>query len=246
MARKIGALVRIVVVTFAGALFVAGVYFLALWQLSDSEPTTIEAARADAKAALTAKGLSAGMPAYIRIFKLESELELWMEKAGRWALFKTFPICAWSGKLGPKLREGDRQSPEGFYQVRNSSLNPNSNYHLSFNLGFPNYYDRSRGRTGSFLMVHGSCVSIGCYAMTDPGIEVIYRIVEAALKNGQQHVPVHIFPFRMSDENMKRNAASIWSSFWDELKPAYQLFEATQRLPEVTVQNGSYAVAEFN
>ena len=187
-------------------------------------------------------GLASGMPVYIRIFKQESELELWLQKDRDWVLFRTMPICAWSGRLGPKLKEGDRQSPEGFYEVSNTSLNPNSSYHLSFNLGFPNAYDRAHGRTGSFLMVHGDCLSVGCYAMTNPGIEVIYGLVEAALGNGQTQVPVHIFPFRMSDENLARHRQNRWSGFWRELKPAYDQFELLRRLPRIEVKDRQYLV----
>ena len=186
--------------------------------------------------------LNPGLPVYVRIFKQESELELWMNKDGKWAKFRTFKICRWSGRLGPKLKEGDRQSPEGFYEVGLTSLNPNSSYHLSFNLGFPNAYDRSHGRTGSYLMVHGECASIGCYAMTNPGIEVIYRLVEAALRNGQDRVPVHIFPFRMSEDKLKSHAGSAWAEFWHSLKPAYDYFETNRKVPAISVRNKSYVV----
>ena len=134
---------------------------------------------------LAAHGVKLGVPVYVRIFKLESELELWMEKDGRFVRFATYPICLWSGRLGPKLREGDRQAPEGFYTVADEQLNPNSRWHRSFNLGFPNAFDQAHGRTGSFIMVHGGCVSIGCYAMTDPVVDEIWRLVTAALDSGQ-------------------------------------------------------------
>ena len=215
-------------------------------QILAPDPRTIHAALTDAEGALAQAGLAKGLPAYIRIFKEGSELEFWMQDQGSWRLFDSFPICAWSGALGPKLREGDRQSPEGFYRVTRDSLNPNSSYHLSFNLGFPNAYDRAHGRTGSFLMVHGNCVSIGCYAMTDPGIEVIYRLVEAALAGGQDAVPVHIFPFRMTDQKMAQMAASPWAGFWQELKPAFDYFEETRRVPRVGVAGKSYSVSLVN
>ena len=181
---------------------------------------------------------------FLRIFKEESELEVWAEQGERYTLVKTYPVCKWSGELGPKLKEGDRQSPEGFYQVRLGSLNPNSNYHLSFNLGFPNSFDRAHGRTGSYLMVHGRCSSIGCYAMTDQGIEEIYRIVETALKSGQRAVPVHIFPFRMTDANLERYAGSQWIEFWRNLKQGYDAFEADRRPPSVTVTEKSYRISQ--
>ena len=114
------------------------------------------------KKELTDRSLQLGDPIYIRIFKNSSELELWMRKGKRFILFRTYRICDYSGYLGPKLREGDKQSPEGFYSVGIDQLNPWSNFHLSFNLGFPNEYDRAHSRTGSALMIHGRCSSAGC------------------------------------------------------------------------------------
>ncbi len=188
-------------------------------------------------------GLEMGQPVFIRIFKQSSELELWVRDASSYRLFRTYEICRWSGRLGPKLREGDRQSPEGFYSVRRASLNPNSRHHLSFNLGFPNAFDRSLGRTGSFLMVHGGCSSIGCYAMTDAGVDDIYRLVEAALDAGQEAVAVHIFPFRMSAENLARHAGSQWIDFWNDLKPGYDAFEESGVPPRVHTGDGRYEFA---
>ncbi len=164
-------------------------------------PGTPDLARLDAR--LEAAGIAPGMPVYLRVFKLESELELWVEKDGRFELFATYPMCMWSGRLGPKLREGDRQAPEGFYTVSKDALNPNSRMHLSFNLGFPNVYDRGKGRTGSFLMVHGGCASIGCYAVTDAVVDEIWAFVTAALDQGQARIPVHAFPFRMTERNLR-------------------------------------------
>ncbi len=202
----------------------------------------IKSARSDTEAHLKSSGLVKGSPVFIRIFKQESLLELWMKKKGKWVLYKGFPVCYWSGKLGPKLKEGDHQSPEGFYRVTKSSLNPHSKYYLSFNLGYPNKYDRQHRRTGSYLMVHGNCVSIGCYAMTDGQIDVIYSLVAAALKNGQAFVPVHIFPFRMSEKNMKENSRSEWIGFWQNLKTGYDYFETRHQVPKITVTNKRYQV----
>ena len=154
--------------------------------------------------ALQAQGLEFGSPIFIRIFKESKELEVWVENEGRFRLFKMYPICTFSGDLGPKLQQGDQQSPEGFYFVTPGRMNPNSQYHLSFNLGYPNAFDRYHDRTGDFLMVHGDCVSIGCYAMTDAGIEEIYTIADAALRQGQAFFRVHVFPFRMTTENMEQ------------------------------------------
>ena len=195
----------------------------------------------DLEVQLAEQGLRLGAPIFIRIFKASSELELWVEDGERFSLFKTYPICSYSGDLGPKLKEGDRQSPEGFYSVSAGQLNPNSSYHLSFNLGFPNRYDRSHGRTGSFLMVHGKCVSIGCYAMTDRGIEEIYLLAEAALKDGQNAFDVHIFPFRMTEEALAEHAGSPWIGFWENLKEGHDLFEAERVPPTAGVADGRYA-----
>lgn len=186
--------------------------------------------------------LAAGAEVFIRIFKEEDELELWLKapEGDTFELAETFPICAWSGSLGPKLREGDGQSPEGFYRVRLGSLNPNSAYHLSFNLGFPNAYDRAHGRTGSYLMVHGACVSIGCYAMTDGRIERIYGAVETALKGGQDAVEVHIFPFRMTDEALAEHGGSEWIDFWRNLKQGHDYFETRRQVPRIAVDQKRY------
>lgn len=193
--------------------------------------------------AFAAQGLTFGAPIYIRIFKEEAELELWVQTPdGPYALFRSYPICNFSGDLGPKLREGDRQSPEGFYSVAKSALNPKSSFHLSFNLGFPNAFDRAHARTGSYLMVHGDCVSVGCYAMTDAAIEEIYITLEAALNNGQSTVPVHAFPFRTSPERMAKAANSKWHPFWQSLTPAITQFETTRIPPKITVQGRSYVI----
>jgi murein L,D-transpeptidase YafK len=184
---------------------------------------------------LAEKGLVRGQPVFIRIMKESSELELWMAKGNgpteQWVLLHTWPICRWSGTLGPKLKEGDGQSPEGFYVVNRKALNPQSAYYLSFNVGFPNAYDRSLGRTGSFLMVHGDCLSIGCYAMTDAGIEDIYGLVEAALKAGQANVAVHIFPFRMNNQNMAVHQSHPAMREWLNLKEGWDWFEVNNRPP---------------
>ena len=203
---------------------------------------SIAEARRTLPARLAAKGLRQGEPVYLRIFKQEAVLEVWMEGDQGWRLFQSYPICRFSGGLGPKLREGDRQAPEGFYQVAAGQLNPTSRHHLSFNLGFPNAYDRAHGRTGSFLMVHGGCLSVGCYAMTDPAVDDIYGLVSAALKNGQRNIDVHAFPFRMTDTNMIRYSHSRWIDFWRDLKAGYDLFEKGRRIPTVKVADKRYLV----
>ena len=188
----------------------------------------------------------AGDPLFIRIFKEESLLEVWIRSGAEYKHLKNYFICSYSGGLGPKLKEGDRQSPEGFYKVKKHQLNPNSKFHLSFNLGYPNKYDRAHKRTGSFLMVHGNCVSIGCYAMTDEKIEEIYALVEAALKKGQKQVQVHAFPFKMTDENMALYLQNEWYDFWINLKEGYDYFETEHLPPLVKVDNKQYTIHEGN
>jgi murein L,D-transpeptidase YafK len=189
---------------------------------------------------LAAKELRLGSPVFVRIFKKEHELEVWLENGERFERFRTYPICAWSGRLGPKRKTGDRQSPEGFYFVTPERMNPASRFHLSFNLGYPNAYDRHHGRTGSALMVHGNCVSIGCYAMTDRRIEEIYALADAALRAGQPYFRVHVFPFRMTPRNMERHRRSPWIDFWRNLKQGHDAFERTGRPPDVRVEEGRY------
>lgn len=191
--------------------------------------------------ALKRSKLKLGSPIFIRIFKQTNELELWLlAKNNSFKLFKTYIICYQSGNLGPKIAEGDQQSPEGFYQVDNSQMNPWSKYHLSFNLGYPNEYDRNLNRTGSALMVHGGCSSIGCFAMTDYFMDEIYSLADAALVNGQQEFQVHIFPFRLSPENIADHQNSPWLSFWQNLKEGYDIFEVHNFPPTVEVLQGRY------
>jgi murein L,D-transpeptidase YafK len=205
-------------------------------------PGTPDLAKFDDR--LKAQGLSLGAPVFLRIFKLESELEIWMEKDGRYRKFATYPICLWSGRLGPKLAEGDRQAPEGFYAVTKDELNPNSRWHRSFSLGFPNEFDRAQGRTGSFIMVHGGCQSIGCFAMTNSVVDEIWRLVTAALDQGQPAFNVQVFPFRMTEKNLAARKGYKWSGFWTDLKKGYDSFERTHLPPVVSVCDGRYVIAD--
>jgi murein L,D-transpeptidase YafK len=194
-------------------------------------------------ALLGKKRMEAKAPIFIRIYKEESELEVWkMRDDGRFYHLKTFPICNWSGQLGPKMREGDGQSPEGFYTITRAQMNPSSQYHLAFNLGYPNPFDRSNRRSGSALMVHGGCGSSGCYAMTDALMEELYALVREAFDGGQSVVHVHAFPFRMTKENMTHHVKSQWGGFWRSLKEGYDYFELTRQVPTVAVCNRRYVV----
>lgn len=188
-------------------------------------------------------GVGLGDPVMIRGFKKERVLELWVLKGERYELFQTYPICAVSGELGPKLAEGDRQAPEGVYDVTLERLNPFSSYHLAMNIGYPNAFDRQHDRTGSYIMIHGDCRSIGCFAIEDGPIEEVYMIVEAALHN-QASVPVHLFPFRMTPENMRAHRENKWAPFWESLAPIYDAFERDRVPPEVAAKDGVYRLVE--
>ncbi|HVX36445.1 MAG TPA: murein L,D-transpeptidase family protein [Hyphomicrobium sp.] len=189
---------------------------------------------------LADSGLKQGAPVLVRIFKREFELEIWMQRDGKFHRFATYPICRWSGWLGPKLTEGDRQAPEGFYTVDASALNPNSRWFRSFNLGYPNAFDRSQGRTGSLIMVHGGCGSIGCFAMTNRQMAEIWQLVTAALGNGQKRFQVQVYPFRMSDAAMAEHVQDPDVAFWRNLKAGNDLFEGSSVPPKVSVCNGRY------
>lgn len=212
-----------------------------VWLASTGQamPGTPELARLDER--LREKGMTLGTPILMRVFKREFELELWMLKGGRYELFASYPICKWSGRLGPKIQTGDRQAPEGFYTVDKSALNPNSRWRRSFNLGFPNAYDAAHGRTGSFLMVHGGCGSIGCFAMTNPVIDEIWTIVTRALDGGQPRFQVQVFPFRMTAQNLASYDGERWSQFWSDLKTGYDHFERDRLPPGVSVCEKRYA-----
>ncbi len=182
-----------------------------------------------------------GQPVFLRIFKEDQVLEAWVKepKSEEYELFKTYDICKFSGQLGPKLAEGDGQAPEGFYEIGADQLNPWSQYHLSFNLGFPNEYDRARLRTGSNLMVHGGCKSIGCYAITDHAMEEVYLMTEASIQNGH-NVPVHIFPFRMTDTALRNRGDSLWYEEWQNLRIGYDAFERTKTPPTAEYDDHKY------
>jgi murein L,D-transpeptidase YafK len=193
---------------------------------------------------LAARGMKIASPLIIRIFKAESELEMWMKAGERFELLASYPICNWAGTLGPKLREGDGQSPEGLYAIGRRQLHRSARWRRSLDIGYPNAFDRGHARTGSSILVHGGCTSTGCFAMTDRVMEQIFRLSRAALWNGQKRIAVHIFPFRMTPENMAAHAGSRWQGFWANLKEAYDLFERTRLPPAVKVCAHRYVVSE--
>ncbi|WP_299478607.1 murein L,D-transpeptidase family protein [uncultured Roseibium sp.] len=193
------------------------------------------------KRKMTDLNMSSNSPIMIRIFKEESEMEVWKQtRTGKYKKLEEFEICKWSGKLGPKFKEGDRQAPEGFYEITPALMNPNSSYHLAFNLGYPNRYDRAHGRTGSHLMVHGACSSRGCYAMTDEQVEDIYALARESFKGGQKSFQVQAFPFRMTPENMAKHRDNEHLGYWKMLKTGYDHFEVTKTPPKVSVCEKKY------
>jgi murein L,D-transpeptidase YafK len=198
-------------------------------------------------ALMGARSTTLRSPILVRLYKKEAELEVWKQAgSGRFVLLKSFPICRWSGQLGPKRKQRDRQAPEGFYSVAATQMNPNSAYYLSFNIGYPNVYDRARGASGAHLMVHGTCSSAGCYAMTDEGIREIYAIAREAFAGGQKSFQFQAYPFRMTATNMARYRKDPNYDFWQQLKEGSDRFEATGEPPTVTVSAARYNFRPYN
>ncbi len=167
-------------------------------------------------------------------------MEIWVKKGKTFKLFKIYKICYFSGGLGPKMRQGDGKNPEGFYFVKPNQLNPHSSYHLSFNIGYPNKYDRTHGYTGNYLMVHGSYISIGCYVMGNKNIEEIWTIINSSFKKEQKFFRIHIFPFRMTAVRLLKHRKNKWFNFWLYLKKGYDCFEEKKYPPNVLIKNKRY------
>ncbi|WP_430440374.1 hypothetical protein [Shinella sp.] len=233
--RRLPLLARLAAATVAGSLL-AGCMAMDVASLAEAPELSNKV-----KAEMSKKKMRPESPVLVRIFKQESELEVWkVDTSGQYALFKTYPMCRWSGKLGPKTKSGDRQAPEGFYHVSAGMLNPNSQYYVSFNLGYPNRLESALGYTGEALMVHGACSSSGCYAMTDQGVGEIYAIVQRALEGGQQRFQVQAYPFRMTTQNMAKHRGDPNMPFWRTLKEGYDAFAFTRKQPKVSVCGGRY------
>ncbi|HEV2541183.1 MAG TPA: murein L,D-transpeptidase family protein [Methylobacterium sp.] len=229
---------RTLVSAVIGLLFVSASNTLAL---ADKANAPIPAATL---ALMAARGTDAASPIVLRAYKKESEIEVWKRNAaGRYVPIKTYPICRWSGQLGPKTKTGDRQTPEGFYTVAKSQMNPNSRYYLSFDVGYPNAYDRAHGSTGSAVMVHGVCSSMGCFAMTDAVAGELFSIAREAFSGGQRAFQFQSFPFRMTAANMARHRTDPNIAFWRQLKEGSDRFEATGEEPVVSVSGGRYTFA---
>ena len=226
---------------------VAAAFALAGCDPDSVGPTGIMSGRSQAPlsektlADIEAKQMDKDSPILARIFKEEAEMEIWKKtRGGEFALLKTYPICRWSGDLGPKKKQGDRQAPEGFYTITPGQMNPASNYYLAFNTGFPNAYDRAWNYTGSDLMVHGDCSSRGCYAMTDEQIQEIYALARESFFGGQKSFQLEAFPFRMTALNMAKHRNNPNFAFWKMLKDGYDDFEATHQEPKVAVCDKHY------
>jgi murein L,D-transpeptidase YafK len=180
-------------------------------------------------------------PIILRVFKEEAELEVWkQDTTGRFGLLKIYPICRWSGDLGPKMHEGDRQTPEGFYAITPNLMNPNSNFYLAINTGFPNAFDKANNRNGTFLMIHGDCSSSGCYAMTDEQIGEIYALARDSLRGGRPSFQLQAYPFRLTAANLARHRTNPHLAFWKMLKVGNDHFEATHLEPKVDVCDRRY------
>ena len=219
----------------------------ALVALAGCETDGLQSGRAmrelspELRADLTQKNMPVELPMLVRLFKQEAELEVWkQDAAGRYELLKTYPICRWSGELGPKIKEGDRQAPEGFYTITPAQMNPNSQFYLSFNMGYPNAFDKAHGRTGAHLMVHGDCSSRGCYAMTDDQIGEIYALARESFFGGQRAFQVQAYPFRMTAANFAKHRNNPNIPFWRMLKEGNDHFEITHQEPVVEVCEKRY------
>ena len=194
---------------------------------------------------LAAIGARLGAPMLLRVFKQEREVEVWVQPEDQqtFVLFRIFPICFYSGKLGPKVKEGDMQSPEGFYFVGPAQMRAKSQYHRAIDFAFPNDYDAAQGYTGTELLIHGNCVSSGCYAMTDPFVEQLYELGSATAATAAQGFWIHAFPFHMTAEAFAGQQDSPWLGFWQQLKAGYDAFETSRIPPHIRVDGGRYVVA---
>ena len=200
---------------------------------------------ANVLALMKEKNTDAHKPILIRAFKKEAELEIWKQQAdGQYALLKTYPMCRWSGQLGPKVKEGDRQVPEGFYTITPGQMNPNSAYYLSFNVGYPNAYDRAHGYSGGSIMVHGACSSAGCFSMTDEQIAEIYAVAREAFGGGQRAIQMQSLPFRMTPENLAKHRFDPNMKFWKDLKEGSDQFEVSKQETRVSICDRRYVFGQ--
>jgi murein L,D-transpeptidase YafK len=218
--------------------------FLLSQMNADTRAESVDTKRIELSKVFEERGFKLGSPVFIRVYKKTSQLELWVEKASHYVLFKTYGICRWSGGLGPKHFEGDRQSPEGVYRITLSDLIVNPRWDRAMNINYPNAYDILNGRSGSGILIHGKCRSIGCFAIQDSNVEEVYAAVRAALQNGQSHVPVLALPFRFSSAGHGRVSTAPLNEFWGDLRRADLLFERDRLPPEAWICGGRYYFAD--
>lgn len=252
---KSAAVLSVIASSLAGMALTAGPAFALSIELKDVAADRVDRQRAAAEGALPLpgtpnvailderlreKGVSLSSPILIRVFKSESEMEVWKESNGTFVLFATYPICHWSGSVGPKLRDGDKQAPEGFYTVTRKQLHHVGRWPKSLYLNYPNLYDQSQSRSGGLILIHGGCTSVGCFAMTNPVMDEIHRLSMAAIESGQDNIPVHVFPFRMTKDNWEMQERSPWQAFWINIKEGYDLFEKSKLPPRISVCDGQY------
>jgi murein L,D-transpeptidase YafK len=234
-------------------LVASGNFLKGTFQEEQNRYPRVRAARGRAQARLEELFKKVGLAypprrIFLRLFKLEAECELWAAgtPTGQLSKIKTYSICALSGELGPKRREGDLQVPEGFYHI--SAFNPWSNFHLSLKINYPNGSDRilgDRRHPGGDIFIHGSCVTIGCVPLRDDPIEEVYLVAVDARDHGQDHIPVHIFPRRMRNAQAGAGitdaADPVLQGFWQNLREGFTYFETRRLLPRITVDsNGRY------
>ncbi len=203
-------------------------------------PESVAAREADLSQEFEAKGLKLGSSVFLRVYKQTSEMELWVQRGPRYELFKIYRICRWSGGLGPKFYEGDRQSPEGVYRITASDLIVNQRWDRAMEINYPNSFDRENGRSGSHILIHGKCGSIGCFAIQDQNVEEVYGAVRAALHNGQAYVPVLALPFRFSALAPDKEDTLQMNEFWGDLRRADLLFERDRLPPVAWICDGRY------
>ncbi len=207
-------------------------------------PESVAAREADLAQAYQARGLKLGSPVFLRVYKQTSEMELWVQQGARYVLYKTYGICRWSGGLGPKFYEGDRQSPEGLYRITTSDLIVNQRWDRAMNINYPNTFDRVNGRSGSSILIHGGCGSIGCFAIQNQNVEEVYGAVRAALHNGQAYIPVLALPFRFSALAPAKEDTLNMNVFWGDLRRADLLFERDKLPPIAWICDGRYYFAD--
>ena len=233
----------------AGPILAAFALFVPLTEKANAEsrswrPKSVTAREADLSRQFEARGLKLGAPIFIRVYKRTSEMELWVQQGPRFVLYKTYGICRWSGGLGPKFYEGDRQSPEGLYRITLADLIVNARWDRAMNINYPNPFDVMNGKSGSAILIHGKCGSIGCFAIRDENVEDVYGAVRAALHNGQAYVPVLSLPFRFTTLAPAKEATLQLNEFWTDLRRADLLFERDKLPPIAYICDGRYYFAD--